>query len=113
MNLTMLLEMAADTGPDRVAVGSRDGGVTYRQLLDRARALAAQWTASEHRHVALLDLNTPAVPVLLFGAATAGLPIAPLNYRLTDEQLDEAVGRLAPATVVTGAGAAGRLAPRD
>jgi acyl-CoA synthetase (AMP-forming)/AMP-acid ligase II len=113
MNLTMLLEMAADTGPDRVAVGSRDGGVTYRQLLHRARALAAQLAASEQQNVALLDLNTPAVPVLLFGAATAGLPIAPLNYRLTDEQLDEAVDRLAPATVVTGADTANRLTPRD
>ncbi|NGP08683.1 acyl--CoA ligase [Rhodococcus sp. 14C212] len=113
MNLTMLLEMAADTAPDRIAVGSRDGGLTYRQLLDRARTLAAQLIASEHEHVALLDLNTPAVPVLLFGAAAAGLPIAPLNYRLTDAQLDEAVGRLAPATVVVGADAAGRLTARD
>ncbi|MGV0835125.1 class I adenylate-forming enzyme family protein [Mycolicibacterium thermoresistibile] len=118
MNLTMLLEMAADAGPDRVAVGSRDGGLTYRQLLDHARAMATELTASDPQreapgHVALVDLNTPAVPVLVFGAATAGIPIAPLNYRLTDEQLNEAVRRLTPVTVVAGADAAGRVAPGD
>lgn len=113
MNLGILLEMAADTGPDRIAVGSREGGLTYRELFDRSRALACRLAAAGPEHVALLDLNTEAVPVLLFGAAMAGLPFAPLNYRLTDAQLDAAVGRLAPAAVVTGADFDGRLTPRD
>jgi len=113
MNLTMLLEMAADTGPDRIAVGTRDGGLTYRQLLDRAKTLASELSSSGHENVVLLDLNTPAVPTLLFGAASAGLPIAPLNYRLTDAQLDEAVGRLTPATVVVGADSIGRVPTRN
>lgn len=113
MNLSMLLEMAADTGPDRIAVGSRAGGLTYRDLFDRSRALARRLTEAGYGHVALLDLNTEAVPVLLFGAAMTGLPFAPLNYRLTDAQLDTAVGRLAPATVVTGPDFAGRITPRD
>ena len=37
--------------------------------------------------VALVDLNSEAVPVALFGAALAGKPFVPINYRLTDEQL--------------------------
>ncbi|PBC47559.1 class I adenylate-forming enzyme family protein [Rhodococcus sp. ACPA1] len=113
MNLSMLLEMAAENASDRVAVGPRDGGITYGQLLDRARTLATELTASDHAHVALLDLNGPVVPVLLFGAAAAGVPLAPLNYRLPDDQLDQAVARLAPATVVVGEDAAGRLTARD
>ena len=37
MNLMMLLEMAAEGLGDRVAVGSLDDGLTYRQLYDRPR----------------------------------------------------------------------------
>ena len=38
MNLMMLLEMAAGGFGDRVAVGSRNGGLTFQQLFDRAGA---------------------------------------------------------------------------
>lgn len=117
MNLTMLLEMAAEAGPDRVAVGPRDGGITYRQLLDRARALAGELIAPDQaaapENVALLDLNSPAVPMLVFGTAAAGVPIAPLNYRLTDDQVNDAVRRLNPVMVVAGTDAAHRVPPGD
>lgn len=103
MHLTMLLEMAAEAGPDRVAVGSRDGGLTYARLLTHARALGAQLAETDATSVAVLDLNTPAVPTLVFGAAAAGIPIAPLNYRLTDDQVCAALHRLAPALLVIGA----------
>ncbi|MBY8857125.1 acyl--CoA ligase [Nocardia sp. CA2R105] len=112
MNLAMLLEMATESGPDRIAVGAGSHGLTYRQLLHRSRALAARWRESGHANIAVLDLNTPAVPVLLFGAALAGIPFVPLNYRLTDAQLNEAVDRLAPVTVVAGSSAAQRITPR-
>jgi len=113
MNLTMLLEMAADTGPDRIAVGTREDGLTYRELFDRSRALAVRLTSAGHANVAVLDLNTAAVPVLLFASAMAGLPFAPLNYRLTDAQLADATARLAPALVATGPAARDRIAPRE
>ena len=109
MNLSMLLEMAADVDPDRIAVGSRNGGLTYRRLYDTARGLAAGFAESGHKHVAVLDLNSAAVPALLFGAAAAGLPIAPLNYRLTDEQIDHALGRLAPVSLIAGADVVDRV----
>ena len=32
MPLSMLLEMSADAWPDRDALGTRDGRMTYRQL---------------------------------------------------------------------------------
>ena len=41
MNIGMLLELAAEGMPDRISVGSRADGVSYGQLLERARRGAA------------------------------------------------------------------------
>jgi acyl-CoA synthetase (AMP-forming)/AMP-acid ligase II len=95
VNLALLLEMAADGLGDRVAVGSRRGGLPYTALRDRATGVAA---ALEHEPltVALLAETSPLVPVALFGAAWAGVPYAPLNYRLPAEARVALLDRLAP-----------------
>jgi len=100
MNLAMLLEMAGEGGDDRVALGSLTGGLTYAQLLDRARRAAAWFGERPGSNVGLVDVNSPATPVVLFGAAIAGRPFAPLNYRWSDDQLRRAAARLAPAVLV-------------
>ena len=63
--------------------------------------------------MALIDLNSEAVPLALFGAALAGKPFVPINYRLTDEQLRALVERTAPATVIVGEGIAERIGEVD
>jgi acyl-CoA synthetase (AMP-forming)/AMP-acid ligase II len=100
MNLAMLLEMAGEGGDDRVAVGPEAGGLTYAQLLDRARRAAAWFGTRPTGNVGLVGVNSEAVPVVLFGAAISGRPFAPLNYRWSDEQLRRAAARLAPAVLV-------------
>jgi acyl-CoA synthetase (AMP-forming)/AMP-acid ligase II len=100
MNIVMLLEMASDAMGDRVAVGPRDGGLTYADLLDRARRAAAVVNASHAERLGLVDVNSDVVPTLLYAAAIAGVPFAPVNYRLADDRLREVVGRLAPAMVM-------------
>src|SRR3546814_15566933 len=57
----------------------------------------------------MIDLNSEAVPIALFGAALANKAFVPINYRLTDEQLRDLVRRTAPATVIVGEGIAERL----
>jgi acyl-CoA synthetase (AMP-forming)/AMP-acid ligase II len=109
MNLAMLLEMVAGGGPDRNVLGRRYGGFTATGLLAAARRAAAAFRASGASYVVLLDLNSEAVPVALFGAALAGLPFVPVNYRLTDEQLGSILGRVTPGVVVTSAETAGRV----
>jgi acyl-CoA synthetase (AMP-forming)/AMP-acid ligase II len=98
VNIAMLLEMAADGFGDRVAIGPRDGGLTYDELRARATAVAAR-LAPEPRTVALVAETSPLVPAALFGAAWAGVPYAPINYRLPAEARDELLARLAPVTV--------------
>jgi acyl-CoA synthetase (AMP-forming)/AMP-acid ligase II len=52
--------------------------------------------------VGLLDVNSEAAPITLFAAAAAGMPFAPLNYRLADDRLAAIVNRLAPSALVVG-----------
>jgi acyl-CoA synthetase (AMP-forming)/AMP-acid ligase II len=100
VNIVMLLEMASDAMGDRVAVGTHEGGLTYADLLDRARRAAAVVNASHAERLGLVDVNSHVVPTLLYAAAIAGVPFAPVNYRLADDRLREVVGRLAPAMVM-------------
>ena len=111
MHLDLILSMAADVHGDRVAVGSVDDGLTVQDLSLRARRLGTAMAGRPIEHVGLIDLNSDAVPLTLFGAAMAGRPFVPMNYRLPDEQLRRLVERIAPAIVVAGEGVADRLGP--
>ncbi len=113
MHTAMLLEMVADAAGDRVAVGSRNGGLTYAELLERARGVGALVHRREGANVAFVGLNSETVPILLFGSAIAGVPFAPINYRLTDDQLHSVLGRLAPAVAIVDPDIAGRVRGLD
>jgi acyl-CoA synthetase (AMP-forming)/AMP-acid ligase II len=99
VNIAMLLEMAADGLGDRVAVGSRDGGLTYSDLRNRAIAIGAHLATTGADHVALVTETSPLVPAVLFGAAWAGVSYAPINYRLPTEARDALLHRLDPVVV--------------
>jgi fatty-acyl-CoA synthase len=109
----MLLQMAADGMGDRIAVRSAGTGLTMSELALRAGRAGAHLAGRSGERVVLVDLNSEAVPVALFGAALAGKPFVPINYRLTDEQLRALVARTAPAVAVLGDGVAERLGPID
>jgi acyl-CoA synthetase (AMP-forming)/AMP-acid ligase II len=109
----MLLEMAADGMPDRVAVGPAEGGTTYAGLLDDARRLAALLQASGVERLVLVDVNSDIVPTLVFGAALAGIPFVPVNYRLADDQLAALLARTAPALAVVEGAVPGRVGHID
>ena len=113
MNIAMLLEMATDAMGDRIAVGTRAEGVTYTELLDRARRTAVVLNEIGGERVGLLDVNSVVLPQVLFGSAIAGLPFAPVNYRLADDRLRAVIGRLAPAVTVSADDEAARVADID
>jgi len=100
VNIAMLLQMAAETSAERPAVTSHHNHHTYGQLYDGARNAASIFRESGCRYVAMLDTSSPAVPMALMGAALAGVPYVPLNYRLTRAQLDDLVSRISPLYLV-------------
>jgi len=112
MNLMMLLEMAHSGFGDRVAVRSGGSDLSYAELFAAAGAAAARLRASGADHAALLDVSSPAMPVLLFGSAWAGLPFAPLSYRLTGSEVDALLERIEPCFLVTDAERAASLGGR-
>ncbi len=113
MNLMMLAEMAAEGLGDRVAVGSLRDGLTYNQLHYQARKAAARFRATGTERVVLCDESSPAVPVCIFGAAAAGMPYVPLNYRLPDDDLRVLAQRNAPCVVISDDTNANRLGSVD
>ena len=112
MNLMMLLEMAAGAYGERVAFQNGDDRLSYQQLFDAAGALAARLDDGRTKHLAMLDVSTLALPIGVFGASWAGVPFAPLNYRLTDSELDSLINQLHPGQLVTDRERATRLGDR-
>ena len=97
MNLMMLLEMAAGGFGDRIAVGSLNDGLTVKQIFDNAGAAAERFRNANVENVAMIDITSPSLPICLFGASWAGLPFVPLNYRLTDQELNALLERISPS----------------
>jgi acyl-CoA synthetase (AMP-forming)/AMP-acid ligase II len=110
MNLMMLLEMATDGFGDRVAIQNGADALTYAELFASAGSAAHTVAASGAERLAVLDVNSLAVPVGLFAAAWAGVPFVPLNYRLTGAELQALLASIAPAYLVTDAERAPTLA---
>ena len=93
-NIAFLLDVAADTVGDRVAVGPRHGGTTFAELRRLAQVLGARVAAESVDALSFGDANGLAGPVALFAAAWASVPYAPVNYRLPDEQRARLLARL-------------------
>ncbi|HVV08024.1 fatty acid--CoA ligase family protein [Amycolatopsis sp.] len=89
MSIAMLLDSVASTMPDRVLVGSREGGLTAGGLASLAARGASVVRASAADAVGFVGLSGTAFPAALFASALAGVPFTPLNYRLQADQLAE------------------------
>ncbi|MDE2596815.1 MAG: acyl--CoA ligase [Sphingomonadales bacterium] len=100
MNISLLLEMAAEAAGDRVGLVCDGKRWTYAELLAAARGAFELIEQSRAQYVALLDESSEASVIALFGAALAGVPYCPLNYRLADEDLAALLDRIAPALVI-------------
>jgi acyl-CoA synthetase (AMP-forming)/AMP-acid ligase II len=100
VTIRLILEMAAHAWPDRITLGTRRGGVTAGQLARDADTGAAVLCGLGAGTLAFVGVNSPVVPRLLFAAAGAGVPFAPLNYRLAAASLRGLISRLDRAVVV-------------
>lgn len=102
MNISMLLDMAAEAFGDRTAVVCGEDSLTFAEVKVAALRAAKRFRDSGAGYVALLDVNSPVLPIAVFGAAYAGIPYVPLNYRLTAEEIDALIERVAPAMLLVG-----------
>src|SRR5580704_11094095 len=100
MNISLLLQMAADTDPDRIGLVCDGRRWSYAALMRAAQGAAWSILDSGCTHVALLDESSEAAAIALFGSALAGIPYVPLNYRLADADLGALLGRIAPAYLI-------------
>lgn len=110
MNLMMLLEMAAQAAPDRIAIGTLAEGLTYGRLYELAGGAAAGLREGPAERVLYTDVSSPSLPVALFAASWSGKPFVPVSYRLADDRLRMIVGRQAPAVLLHGEGGGERTA---
>ena len=111
MNIALILQMAADAEPDRIGLVCDGKRWSYGALLNAARGAAEAIAASGCTHVGLLDESSEAATIALFGAALAGVPYVPLNYRLADVDLGALLKRIEPAYLIGDVGRVQRLNP--
>jgi acyl-CoA synthetase (AMP-forming)/AMP-acid ligase II len=110
MNITMVLGMAASAAGDRTVVADGATSLSAAELLELARSAAGRFR--QHSAVLYVGANHLAYPVALFGAALAGVPFVPLNYRLGRQQLRALEARHPGAAVLHPEDLAGLLTPR-
>src|SRR6201987_3331334 len=104
MSISLLLEMAVSSNPDRTAIVSGDNRLTTQQLSDLADGGAGLIAASIANHVVYVGPGGAMLPLLIFASARAGLAFTPINYRLSAEGIQALIRRLPEA----GGGGAGR-----
>ncbi|WP_029114779.1 class I adenylate-forming enzyme family protein [Mycobacterium sp. URHB0044] len=100
MSISLLLEMASSANGDRTAVVSDDLRLTAEELSTLADGGAGVITSSGARHVVYVGTGGAMLPLLLFAAARAAVPVTPLNYRLSVDGLRALIDRLPDPLVV-------------
>jgi len=88
--------MATDGFGDRVAIQNGGARLTYAELFAAAGAAAHTVAATGAERLAVLDVNSLAVPVGLFAAAWAGVPFVRSTIALTGTELDALLTSIAP-----------------
>jgi acyl-CoA synthetase (AMP-forming)/AMP-acid ligase II len=100
VDLDLVLDMVRDSDPDRTVITVGASSLSAAELHERAGALAQVLLTEGADALVHVAGNSFAFPVALFAAARAGVPLVPLNYRLSAEQLDRLVAAHPNALIV-------------
>src|SRR6201995_1781929 len=100
MSISLLLEMAVSSNPDRTAVVSGNTRLTTQQLSDLAPRGAGVIAGSTASHVVYVGTGGAMLPLLIFASARAGLAFTPINYRLSAEGIHALIRRLPEPLVI-------------
>lgn len=99
LSLSALFAKQCRLHPDRPAVVSAHGALSYRALNDRACRLAgllAELGLKKGDRVCILSENHPAFVELAIAAINLGLIVATLNWRLSVKELRHCIGLVEP-----------------
>ncbi|MFE3543100.1 class I adenylate-forming enzyme family protein [Nocardia sp. NPDC059177] len=100
MSISLLLDMATSSDPDRCAVACDETQWTAGELSRLVGGGAAVLTGSGARSLAYVGTGGHLLPLLLFAAAGAAVPFTPLNYRLGADALGALIARLDAPLIV-------------
>ena len=108
-----MLQRAADTRPDHIALVCGDQRLSYAQYLSRVQALAGALVAlgATGRRVAIVLRNGIDIAVTLFAVQAAGATAAALNPDYTAHELSPILAQTDPVAVLTHDDLRGLLAP--
>jgi acyl-CoA synthetase (AMP-forming)/AMP-acid ligase II len=101
MNIANLLNIVSEGLSERIAVQDENKNLTYSELEEFSNKLAKFFQDEGYDVIAMLGTNSVEYPALFFAAAKAGIPFVPLNYRLTDTQLENQSRLLGNSLLVT------------
>jgi long-chain acyl-CoA synthetase len=104
VSISLLLEMAASSNPDRTAIVSEGPSgslrLTTQQLSDLADGGAGVIAGSSAGHVVYVGAGGAMLPILIFAAARAGVAFTPINYRLSGDGIQALIARLPEPLVI-------------
>jgi acyl-CoA synthetase (AMP-forming)/AMP-acid ligase II len=100
MAISLLLDIAQSIDGDRLAVGRKHEQISTTRLSELAAGGATVLVEANAATLVFVGVNSPAFPVALFAGSGAGIPVAPLNYRLSAEQLENLIARLDDPLVI-------------
>ena len=81
MNIAMLLQMASESCPERIALTHDGKNYSYKQLYEEAQVAASMIRNENCSSVAILDTSSPAIPIAMMAAAIIGIPLmATIGY---------------------------------
>jgi acyl-CoA synthetase (AMP-forming)/AMP-acid ligase II len=100
MSISLLLEMAVSSNPDRTAIVSGDARLTTQQISDLSDGGAGIIAGSNANHVVYVGTGGAMLPLLIFASARAGLAFTPINYRLSADGIQALIRRLSEPLVI-------------
>jgi acyl-CoA synthetase (AMP-forming)/AMP-acid ligase II len=100
VNLLMILDMAASAMGDRQALGHRGQGPTYAELR-REAASGGAYLRDHGRAAVFIGRSGHDFVSAFFSCNWGDVPFVPLNYRLSNEQLNQLIDRVDKAVIIS------------
>src|SRR3546814_2059657 len=103
--LAEVVRVRAAEDPDRLAISSEDGAVTWTELYRNARRVAAALAASgikPQERVSFIDRNCIEFFEFIFGCALLNVIPVPINWRLSSREILETLSDAGSKLLIVG-----------